>query len=194
MVSKGEETRERILDRAMAMASVVGLEGLSIGELARETGMSKSGLFAHFGSKEDLQLKILEVARERFIRDVFQPALRATRGEGRVRALFERWLAWERGRVGGCPFVEASYELDDRPGPVRDALAEAQGEWVNAVAKAVEIAVDDGHFRRGLDPHQFAYEMYGIFLAYHLYHRLLDAEDAADRARVAFERLVSASR
>jgi len=194
MVSKGEETRERILDRAMALASVVGLERLTIGDLARETGMSKSGLFAHFASKEDLQLKILETARERFIRDVFAPALRATRGEGRIRALFERWLAWERGRVGGCPFVEASYELDDRPGPVRDALAVAQGEWVDALAKAVEIAMDEGQFRGDVDPRQFAYEMYGIFLAYHLYHRLLEAEDAADRARAAFDQLVSASR
>jgi AcrR family transcriptional regulator len=194
MVTKGEETRERILDRAMALAAVVGLEGLSIGDLARETGMSKSGLFAHFESKEDLQLRIIETARERFIRDVFAPTLRASRGEGRVRALFERWLSWERGRVGGCPFVEASYELDDRPGPVRDALAAAQGEWVNALAKAVEIAIDEGHFRGDLDPRQFAYDMYGIFLAYHLYHRLLDDEEAADRARAAFDRLVSTSR
>jgi AcrR family transcriptional regulator len=194
MVTKGDETRERILDRAIALAAVVGLEGLSIGELARETGMSKSGLFAHFASKEELQLKILETAVERFVRDVFEPTLRATRGEGRVRALFERWLAWERGRVGGCPFVEASYELDDRPGPVRDALAAAQGQWVDGVAKAVQIAIDEGHFSPELDPRQFAFEMYGIFLAYHLYHRLLDAEDAADRARAAFERLISASR
>ena len=194
MVTKGEETRERILDRAMAMAAVVGLEGLSIGDLARETGMSKSGLFAHFASKEELQLKIIETARERFIRDVFLPTLRATRGESRVRALFERWLAWERGRVGGCPFIEASYELDDRPGPVRDSLALVQREWVDNLAKAVQLAKDEGHFGADLDPYQFAYEMYGIFLAYHLYHRLLDAEDAADRARAAFDRLITASR
>jgi AcrR family transcriptional regulator len=194
MGTKGDETRERILDRAIALAAVVGLEGLSIGDLARETGMSKSGLFAHFESKEDLQLKILATARERFVRDVFQPTLRATRGEGRVRALFERWLAWERGRLGGCPFVEASYELDDRPGPVRDALAAAQGEWVDALAQAVQIAIDEGHFSADLDPSQFAYEMYGIFLAYHLYHRLLDADDAAERARAAFDRLITTSR
>jgi len=194
MVTRGEETRERILERAMALAGVVGLEGLSIGELARETGMSKSGLFAHFQSKEDLQLEILATARDRFAREVFQPALRAARGEGRIRALFERWLAWERGRAGGCPFTEASYELDDRPGPVRDALAAAQEEWVDALARAAEIAVEEGHFRDDLDPRQFAYEMYGIFLAYHLYHRLLDAKDAADRARAAFDRLVATSR
>ncbi len=194
MVTKGDETRERILDRAIALAAVVGLEGLSIGDLARETGMSKSGLFAHFASKEELQLKIIETARERFGRDVFEPAVRATRGESRVRALFERWLAWERGRVGGCPFVEASYELDDRPGPVRDALAAVQGEWVDILARAVQLAIDEGHFRDDLDPRQFAYEMYGIFLAYHLYHRLLDAEDAAERARAAFDRLLATSR
>jgi AcrR family transcriptional regulator len=194
MVSKGQETRKRILDRAISMASVVGLEGLTIGDLARETGMSKSGLFAHFSSKEELQLKTLEVARERFVRDVLAPALRAPRGEARVRALFERWLAWERGRDGGCPFVEASYELDDRPGPVRDALAAAQADWVGAVAKAVDLGIEEGHFRPDVDSRQFAYEMYGIFLAYHLYHRLLEAKDAANRARIAFERLVASSR
>ncbi len=194
MVSKGEETRERILDRAMALAGIIGLEGLTIGHLARETGMSKSGLFAHFASKEELQLKVIETARQRFARDVFLPALRATRGEPRIQELFDHWLAWEKARVGGCPFTEASYELDDRPGPVRDALAAAQGEWVDALARAVEIAIDEGHFRDDVDPRQFACEMYGIFLAYHLYHRLLDAEDAADRARAAFDRLVAASR
>ncbi len=194
MVTKGEETRERILDRAMAMASVVGLEGLSIGELARETGMSKSGLFAHFESKEALQIKILETARERFVRDVVGPALRASRGEGRVRALFERWLAWEKDRVGGCPFVEASYELDDRPGRIRDALVAVQREWAATLAKAAEIAIDEGHFRRDLDTRQFAFEVYGIALAYHLHHRLLDADDATERARTAFDRLVAASR
>jgi AcrR family transcriptional regulator len=190
-MSKGDETRLRILDRAMALASVVGLEGLSIGELAKATGMSKSGLFAHFESKEELQLMILKTAGDRFVGEVVSPALRAPRGEPRLRALFDRWLAWEKARMGGCPFVEASYELDDRPGPVRSALAAAQRDWVDTLATAARVAVAEGHLRADVDPTQLAYEMYGIFLAYHLYQRLLDAEDAGLRAQTAFERLLT---
>ncbi len=193
-MSKGGHTRERILDRAMAMAGVVGLEGLTIGDLAREAGMSKSGLFAHFASKEQLQLAIIETARARFVDEVIAPALKAPRGEPRVRALFERWLAWEKARRGGCPFVEASYELDDRPGPVRDALAAAQREWVDTVCAAARIAVDEGHLAANLDTRQFAFEMYGIFLAYHLYERLLESRDARSRALAAFDALLSRSR
>jgi AcrR family transcriptional regulator len=194
MMSKGDETRERILDEAMALAGVVGLEGLSIGGLAKEIGMSKSGLFAHFESKEALQLKILETAGDRFVAEVLSPALRAPRGEPRLRSLFERWITWETARRGGCPFVEASYELDDRPGPVRDALAASQQDWVDTLATAVRIAIAEGHFRPDVDPAQFAFQMYGIFLAYHLYQRLLDADDAEDRARAAFELLLAACR
>jgi AcrR family transcriptional regulator len=190
VVSKGEETRERILERAMALASVVGLEGLSIGELAKSTGMSKSGLFAHFESKEALQLKILETAGRHFVEDIVSPALRAPRGEPRLRELFDRWLSWEKARQGGCPFVEASYELDDRPGPVRDALAATQRDWVDTLGGAARIAVSEGHFRDDVEATQFAYEMYGIFLAYHLFQRLLEDRDARSRAWAAFERLL----
>ena len=193
-MSKGDLTRERILEQAMALAGSVGLEGLSIGELAKQTGLSKSGLFAHFASKEDLQLKILEAAKTRFVEEVVAPALRAPRGEPRLRALFERWLEWEAARVGGCPFVEASYELDDRPGPVRDAIAATQRDWVDTLAHAVRIAVDEKHLAPGTDTRQLAYELYGIFLAYHLYQRLLEDEAAVERARAAFERLLDSSR
>lgn len=195
-MTKGEDTRERILKHAMAIVSEVGFEALSIGGLAKEAEMSKSGLFAHFDSKEDLQLQVLATACRRFLDDVITPALREPRGVPRVRALFERWLTWEEGRVnpGGCPFVSASWEYDDRPGRVRDAVVSAQRDWVDTVATSARIAVEEGQFRADLDTMQFAFELYGIFLSYHLYHRLLSDSDARQKARAAFDRLIEASR
>jgi AcrR family transcriptional regulator len=195
-MAKGEETRERILQHALAIASEVGFEGLSIGELAKAADMSKSGLFAHFDSKEDLQLQALATARRSFLDNVIAPAFREPRGEPRIRALFERWLTWEEGRVtpGGCPFVVASYEYDDRPGPVRESVVATQRDWVDAIAQAANIAVDEGHFRTELDTQQFAFDIYGIFLGFHLYHRLLRDQGARDRARDSFERLLDSSK
>lgn len=195
-MSKGEETRSAILDTALALASTEGLEGLSIGGLAREVGLSKSGLFAHFNSKENLQLQVLETAAERFVAAVVVPALREPRGEPRVRALFERWLAWTKASYlpGGCPFVATAVELDDRPGPLRDYLVERQGQWLATMARAAAIAVEEGHFRHGLDTEQFAYELYSVLLAYHLFRRLLRDPQAETRCRRAFERLVGSAR
>jgi len=195
-MAKGEETRERILQHAMAIVSEVGFEGLSIGGLAKEAAMSKSGLFAHFESKEDLQLQVLCAAGRSFLDNVITPAFREARGEPRIRTMFELWLTWEEGRVtpGGCPFVSASWEYDDRPGPVRDAVVSAQRDWVGSVATSAQIAIDEGHFRTELDTVQFAFELYGIFLSFHLYHRLLGDPEARDRARAAFERLIEASK
>lgn len=194
-MSKGEVTRDRILERAIDLVAARGLEGLSLGELAKATNMSKSGLFAHFESKEDLQLQVLETARARFIETVVSPALREPRGEPRVRAMFEHWLAWEQGReAAGCPFVPAAHELDDRPGRLRDALVAAQRDWIDALATAGRIAVEEGQFRPDLDTQQLAYDIYAIFLAFHFYHRLLRDPDAAGRATDAFERLLEACR
>jgi len=195
-MAKGTETRDRILQHAMAIASEVGFEGLSIGGLAKSTEMSKSGLFAHFDSKEDLQIQVLAAARRSFVDNVVAPSFREARGEPRIRALFERWLTWEEGRVtpGGCPFVTASHEYDDRPGPVRDAVVAAQREWVEAIATATQIAMDEGHFRGDLDTEDFAFELYGIFLSFHLYFRLLNDPESRQRARTAFERLIESSR
>jgi AcrR family transcriptional regulator len=152
---KGEETREAILERALTLASRVGLDGLTIGGLADELQLSKSGLFAHFRSKEALIVQLLERAAERFKQVVILPALAAPRGEPRVRALFERWTTWGE-RPGGCFFVGAGAELDDRPGPPRDALVRACKDWVDELAKAARIAVREGHFAPSLDPEQFA--------------------------------------
>ena len=195
-MAKGEETRERILQHAMAIVSEVGFEGLSIGGLAKTAEMSKSGLFAHFDSKEDLQLQVLCTAGRSFLDNVITPAFREARGEPRIRAMFELWLIWEEGRVnpGGCPFVTASWEYDDRPGPVRDAVVAAQRDWVGTVATSGQIAVDEGHFRSDLDTESFAFDLYGIFLSFHLYFRLLNDPESRQRARTAFERLIESSK
>lgn len=185
-----------ILRRALAMMSRVGLHGLSIGEVAKAAGLSKSGLFAHFDSKEDLQLQVLQTAVDRFIGKVVMPALRETRGEPRVRALFENWLHWFEARSlpGGCPFIGAAAELDDRPGPLRDFLVSNQKDALSAMVTASRIAVQEGHFRDALDVEQFAHDVYSILLAYHHFSRLLEDPHAADRARRAFEELLDRAR
>jgi AcrR family transcriptional regulator len=192
-MSKGDDTRAAILDLAVAEASRLGFEGLTLGNLARQAGLSKSGLFAHFGSKEDLQLAVLEAGVERFVGRVISPALRAPRGLPRIEALFEGWLAWSRlpGLPGGCLFVALANELDDRPGPVRDRLVAYQRDWIETLATAARIATDEGHFRAGLDCRQFAYDFYSIELAYQHFNRLLRDPDAERRARTAFAELLS---
>lgn len=195
-MSKGEATRERILDWAFRSASRRGLEGLSIGNLASELGLSKSGLFAHFGSKEELQLAVLEAARERFVETVVRPALAARRGEARMRKWFESWLRWTSDPTvpGGCIFMVAAVEFDDREGRPRELLVESQRALLDAVARSAAHAVEAGDFREDLDPDQFAFELLGIMLAYHQEKRLFRAPNAEKRARSAFERLLGASR
>jgi AcrR family transcriptional regulator len=192
-VSKGEETRQAILERAFELANVVGVTGLSIGRLAEATGLSKSGLFAHFGSKEALEVAVVEEAARQFVQAVLVPALREPRGEPRVRALFEHWLVWGQ-RPGGCFFVGASAELDDRSGPARDALVRATSDWVDELAKAVRIAVREGHFRPDTDPEQLAFEIYGIMHSMHVFFRFLHDPTSLERTRAAFERLIASLR
>ncbi len=193
---KGAQTRDAILERSVSLASRLGLEGVTIGRLAEELDLSKSGLFAHFRSKEELQVKTLERAAERFVEVVVKPALAVPRGVRRVRALFERWLRWPQAvpQPGGCIFVAAAVELDDRPGPARDLLVRLQKDWLDAIATTVRAAVDEGEFRRDVDPEQFAYEMYGIMLVCHHAVRLLRDPKAVERASQAFDRLVTAAR
>ena len=188
---KGENTRATILDAALNLARIEGLDALSIGRLAKGVGLSKSGLFSHFKSKETLQLQVLERGVSDFIEFVVRPALRQPRGAPRVRAMFEAWLAWanSEAKSGGCVFLGAAAEYDDRPGTVRDYLVKTQGEWLGTLARSVQIAKDEGHFDQGVDPAQFAFEIYGTMMAYHLYSRLLGDPDAESRARSAFETL-----
>jgi AcrR family transcriptional regulator len=195
-VSKGEATRSAILTHALGLASEVGLDGLSIGALAERAGMSKSGLFAHFGSKEELQVAVLDEAVRRFVEVVISPALKERRGEPRVRALFERWLSWARQDFmpGGCIFLAAAIDLDDRPGPARDRLVASQRDWHDALATAARIAIEEKHFRPNLDVDQFAFELYAIAQGYHQLTRLMQDPKANERARAAFERLLRDAR
>jgi AcrR family transcriptional regulator len=190
---KGAVTRERILDQAVRLASRDGLEGLTIGTLSTELGLSKSGLFAHFGSKDELQLQVLRAAVERFEQTVIRPALSAPRGEPRLRAFFANWMAWEDDpeMPGGCLLVAASVELDDRPGPQRDFLVQAHRDRFRFMVKAVRMAVEAGHFRADLDPEQVAFEINSLALGYHHSHRLLRDERAGTHARAAFARLLA---
>jgi AcrR family transcriptional regulator len=193
-VKKGEHTRNLILNEAVALASQVGLEGLSIGSLASRLDLSKSGLFAHFGSKEDLQLHTLKRSQTLFRERVFSPALAETSGLPRLRALFLNWLAWVDGSdlPGGCPILAASMEYDDRPGAVRKLLVAGQRELRGALAKAIRLAIDEGHLKPQTDPWQLSFELFGIVLAAHHDRRLLDDARSAARAQDAFDRLIEA--
>ena len=182
-----------ILNEAVALASQVGLEGLSIGSLASRLGLSKSGLFAHFGSKEELQAATLKQAHRLFQDVVFAPALVEARGLRRLRALFSNWLAWlERDLPGGCLMLAAAAEYDDRPGSVRDLLVAGQRELRGAIAKSIRLAIDAGELDTGTDPWQIAFELFGIVLAAHHDRRLLGDARATTRAQEAFERLIRA--
>lgn len=196
MVGKGEKTRAEILEVALNQASQVGLEGLSIGTLAKDVGMSKSGLFAHFGSKRDLQIAVIDLAAQVFVDTVIRPAIKRPRGEPRIRALFENWLTWtERAALeGGCVLASTPWELDDKPGPVRDLFEQTLSELHHTLAKAARIAIHEGHFSVELDVEQFAFELHSILLGYHVQWRLFRRGDASLRARRAFERLLEASR
>jgi AcrR family transcriptional regulator len=193
-VAKGELTRETILAAGAEVAGRVGLTGLTIGQLAERVEMSKSGLFAHFRSKEALQLQVLAHARQAFVAQSVLPALAAPRGEPRIRALFEHWLAVVRDGASSCLFLSASMEYDDQPGPVRDALVSAHRDLVDTVAQVFRTAVGEGHCRPDADPAQFAHELHGVMLAYAYAHRLLRDPDAEVRTRIAFERLLDAAR
>ncbi|HEX7218751.1 MAG TPA: TetR/AcrR family transcriptional regulator [Burkholderiales bacterium] len=191
--TKGEQTRAAILDEALKISSKLGLEGLTIGSLADATGMSKSGLFAHFGSREDLQLAVLEHAAQRYGEMVFVPVLKIERGLPRLRALFERWLDWalESGLPGGCIMISAAAEYDDRPGPIRDAVIANQHRGNAITQKAVRLAIEEGHLAPETDPEQISFEMLGIVLASHNHRRLLGDREARKRALTAFDQLIS---
>ena len=191
-MNKGEQTRAAILAKALDLASVVGLEGLSIGSLATQTGLSKSGLFAHFGSKEALQIAVLKAGSRHFTDFVIAPARRETRGLSRLRMLCEKWLDWtvEGGLRGGCIFLTASIEFDDRAGPVRDYLVSVQKNWLTTLAKSAERAVREGDLPAELDCHRLAHEIHGIYLSYHMAKRLLHDETARGRALQSLDALI----
>jgi AcrR family transcriptional regulator len=195
-VSKGLSTRDAVLGHALALASEAGLEGLTIGTLADRAGMSKSGLFAHFESKEALQIAVLDDAARRFVELVVGPALRQKRGEPRVRALLDNWLRWANADFmpGGCVFVGSLAELDDREGPVRDRLAASQRDWLETLATAIRIGISEGHFRVDLDPELLAHELLALAYGTHLLGRLLRDPKTEARMRKTVERLLTDAR
>jgi len=191
--TKGERTRAAILDAALRIVSKAGLDGLTIGTLADATGMSKSGLFAHFGSREELLLAVLAHGQAEFTEVVFQPAMAKARGLPRLKAMFTNWLDWTESAdlPGGCPMIGGATEFDDKPGPVRDMLAGGQRTWIETLKRTVRQAIEEGQMPADTDPEQIAFEMFGIALVVHHHRRLLGYPKARARALAALEKLLS---
>ena len=191
-LQKGQQTKAAIVEAALGLATQIGLEGLSIGALAEVTQMSKSGVFAHFGSREELQISVVREYHTKFEEEVFFPAMREGRGLPRLKALFERWVRRVSMELdSGCIYISGAVEFDDRPGPVRDALVSMVQAWQSALERAVRIAVEEGHLKPDTDPLQLVFEVHGLILALHHDARFLRSAGALDRVRAAFERLVA---
>jgi AcrR family transcriptional regulator len=189
---KGQQTRAAILDAALGLASHMGLEGLSIGALAEMMQMSKSGVFAHFGSREELQISVIREYHARFEDEVFFPAIAAPRGLPRVRALFERWMRRVSVELdSGCIYISGAVEFDDRPGPVRDALASMVRAWQSAMERAIRIAVEEGELRADTDPTQMLFEIHGLILALHHDARFLRNPGVLERVHAGFDRVLA---
>lgn len=190
-LTKGEETRAMILDAAVRHAASHGYDALTIGVLAEQTGLSKSGLFAHFGSKEELQIAALDEAVRRYDELAFLPAMALPRGLTRLRGAFENWMSWtERGNLNGCPMMAASSEFSGRLGPMRDAVEMHMRRNHRAITKSVELAIGEGELREDIDAEQVAFEIFGIVAtAYRAMHLFRDPLALA-RAQTAFNRLI----
>ncbi|MBI5716097.1 MAG: TetR/AcrR family transcriptional regulator [Burkholderiales bacterium] len=189
---KGQQTRAAILDAALSLASQMGLEGLSIGALAEVMHMSKSGVFAHFGSREELQISVIREYHARFEEEVFFPAIREPRGLPRLTALFERWIHRVSVELdSGCIYISGAVEFDDRPGPVRDALATMVRAWHAALERAIRASIEAGHLRADADAAQMLFEIHGLILALHHDWRFLRNAGVLDRARTGFERVIA---
>lgn len=192
-MSKRSDTRERILKTGLEQSVVLGLEGVSLGPLAEEVGLSKSGLFAHFQSKEQLQLAIVEEAVARFSQAVVAPAFKKPAGLPRLRALFDNHLDWIAGRhiANGCPFVIYVQEFDDRPGPVRDRVAASQRDWRNLLMDCVRDAMAQGALAKSARPEAIAFALSGAALTFHLWSKLLHVRGARSLALDAFDRALA---
>ncbi len=194
-MNKGSQTKASILEAATALASQQGLGGLSIGVLAKDLGLSKSGLFGHFGSKNALLMAVTEAASQRFVTVVIRPAIKEVAGRPRIERLFENWLDWSESREfpGGCPIMAATLELDDQPGPLRDYLLSQQKKWLETIAQAAGIAVTAGDFTPDVDCDQFAFEFNSIGFGYHFSQRFLQDKLARTKARTALQSLLNRS-
>ncbi|MDT9000231.1 TetR/AcrR family transcriptional regulator [Paucibacter sp. APW11] len=190
-MQKGQQTRAAILEAALGLASHMGLEGLSIGALADVTKMSKSGVFAHFGSREELQIAVVREYHAKFEEEVFFTAIREQRGLPRLRALFERWVRRVSVEIdSGCIYISGAVEFDDRPGPVRDALVTMVKAWHAALHKAIVLAKEMGHLQADADVEQILFELHGLILSLHHDARFMRSPGALERARNGFERTV----
>jgi AcrR family transcriptional regulator len=190
-LQKGQQTKQIIIDAALGLTEQIGLEGLSIGALAEVTRMSKSGVFAHFGSREELQISVIREYYLRFSNEVFFPALNAPRGLPRVRALFANWMKRVAVEIqSGCIFISGAVEFDDRPGPVRDALASSVQTWLAALHRAVALAKQEGHLVPDADEAQVVFEIHGLILSLHYEARFLKHPGATERAHTGFENIL----
>ena len=189
---KGQQTKAAIVDAALGLAAQIGLEGLSIGALAEVTGMSKSGVFAHFGSREELQISVVREYHTRFEEEVFYPALRVARGLPRLRAMFANWMQRTSAELdSGCICISGAVEFDDRPGSVRDALAESVNAWLVAMNRAVVQAREAGHLRADADEQQVVFEIHGLILALHYEARFLKSPGSLGRANTGFDNILA---
>ncbi|RXZ36998.1 TetR/AcrR family transcriptional regulator [Oxalobacteraceae bacterium CAVE-383] len=192
---KGELTRAAILDVALQLASRQGLEGLTIGLLADQMKMSKSGVFAHFGSREDLQIEVVKLYHKRFEQEVFYPSIQDPRGLPRLQAMFARWIKRVTVEIdSGCIYISGAVEYDDRPGSIRDQLVGMVRTWQNALHRSVQQSIETGQLRADVDAWQMVYEMYGLILALHHDARFLKIEGSVQRAEAGFERLIAGAR
>src|ERR1700693_5304979 len=195
LMRKGELTRAAILDVALQLASRQGLEGLTIGLLADQMKMSKSGVFAHFGSREDLQIEVVKLYHRRFEEEVFYPSIQDSRGLPRLQAMFARWVTRVTVEIAsGCIYISGAVEYDDRPGPIRDQLVDMVCTWQNALHRAVVQAIEAGQLRADVDARQMVFEMYGLILALHHDARFLKIPGSVQRAQSGFERLIASAR
>lgn len=190
---RGEATKKLILDTAMKIASTLGIQGITIGELAKAIGMSKSGLFAHFENKDNLQLEILKLASDNFVEKVMKPAFKQPRGVARIKALFENWMEFLRddsSLPGGSIFIAASFELDDRPGLLKDFVQKTQNDLILNIEKTVQIAIDNGDLKPTTNKHEFAWKLYSFVLGFHHFKRMLNHPEAEGFIRKSVSDLI----
>ncbi len=194
-VRKGEKTRATIVQAALEIASRDGLEGLTIGALAEQMQMSKSGVFAHFGSREDLQLAVLKEYVRRFVDEVLRPAVSRPRGLPRLEAILDSWVAFlAREMTRGCIMIAGAIEYDDRTGPLRDQMVAIITGWKRELLTAIRQSIAERHLKPNADAHQMVFEIYGLMLAMHQDARLLRSADSANRARTGLHRLIDSVR
>lgn len=190
--NKGQQTKAAIVDAALGLATQIGLEGLSIGAVAELMKMSKSGVFAHFGSREELQISVVREYHERFEQEVFFPALQEPRGLPRLRRMFANWMQRTSIEIdSGCIYISGAVEFDDRSGPVHDALSESVQVWLAAMLRTIVQAQQEGQLDAQADPGQLLFEIHGLILALHYEARFLRNPASVGRAQAGFERLLA---